>query len=262
MFSPVTRIQTVKIVGIDQYDAAAVEEAVFSYDTQILPLHISGLNFFIFPLQDLQTTLVTELPQYRNIQVQKQFPQTIQVRAQKRVPALVRCPLVGTSCFILDTQGVQFSTQSHTAVSSESLVVVEDHRNDEHGLFETGMDPKNIEFITTFVQELRMRTDEDIVDALIIPHEAPRELTLRSREGWAAFVAFDTDPVHAAEFIRIALDESMKEDPERELEYIDARYTDKVYYKFIEQNDDEDDVEEDGDSESETVEEETDADDV
>lgn len=174
----------------------------------------------------LNAVLVVQFPEMRNFQFIYNVPErTLYVRATPRETAALLCATSG-QCYAMDDHAIPFKIQD--ASSSKAFLEIMDQsglpialgtRAIPDGYFESLINYWNagqgLHILTNAVIE------KESLDAGYIRFD--------TSQGWYLLVKTSLDPVSTYAKVQTVLKTEIK-DPTK-LQYIDARYTDKVYYK-------------------------------
>ena len=231
-FSPFLRIDRENIIlgdRIPRDDISAVVEGSLSGKSFGI-LSNDTLIVAFLRRHDLEKKLLESFPMLRTATVSFVFPSTMVVRGEERTVSLVLC--AGGPCFLVDERGMAFDSTSDVGngdsydfptvivdvsakpVSSEDSVFSED-------------------FLREFPPLRRELHDELGLDTTRIAETPSRfsdELWLRSVDGWDIRFSSSVPTEKSITALRLFLAKTISEGDKKNLEYIDLRTENRIFY--------------------------------
>jgi len=168
------------------------------------------------------------------VAVRRKFPSELFVQIKERKLALVFKS--GEKRFILDEKGEAFEEIS--AASPEynlpDLMTLEDTSNHDVIDGKSVIDPAVISFMTDISKKMSTETDMEISREFVTPNRISGDLRVETSAGWKIFFDASLDASKEIGMLKTVLDEKIPHDQRVNLEYIDLRVDNKVFYKFKE----------------------------
>jgi cell division septal protein FtsQ len=214
LLSPIFEIKEIKVSG---NRAISSEEIRNSLNNQT--------NLFLATENKLRGILITDFPRILSLEVQKNiFKKTIDIKIIERREAGIFC---GNECYYIDKDGVIFEKAPQT--SGTLILAIKDNSARE---VEIGKNALNKEFMGALIN-LR----EDLLNQLglkaldfIIESNVMKDLRVNTNEGWYILFDRNRDLKNQLQALILALEEKIKES-RKNLEYVDLRIENRVYYK-------------------------------
>lgn len=187
-------------------------------------------NFFLVSAESIERRLRGRFPQIETVNVGKRFPNRLIVAVGERQLWGVYCERPDETkpprtCFYLDTHGVAYSEVA--AVEGWLLPVIYAPVLDGDG--GTAVAPATLEFYS------RAREALAVIDAHLlaatVSTSTPDDIRLSLAEGWELWVSTNRPVGEWLTVLRTVLEKEIS-DRRGELEYVDLRFGNKVFYKY------------------------------
>lgn len=183
---------------------------------------------FVSP-RTLESLIKTLYPEVRSAKVEKRFPRTVLVTLEERSIWAVYC---GTnaealSCFFLDKEGVLFR---EAPLVEGSLILS----------FHSELSPPPLGTLVFDASEVlqfqQISTAFDVhagvpIVSFSFKRNAPKDVWVRTKEGFSIIIAKDAHPDETAGIVKAVLEKEVREKRNR-LDYLDARFGNKVFVKY------------------------------
>lgn len=198
---------------------------------------ISGANIFTFDYAELVPEIVNNFPSIKNAEVTQDsiFSNSLGVTLIPRTAYARWCiPESTTNCFVLDDEGIVFSSDVNFATTSintsyvftgELSTTTVATKNPPLGESFAGVHFEGIKMLLKLLQDLGysplgagMRTGSDF--------------DVRLNEGFYLKITVGQDPQVLAKNLALILNSEAIIGKQDQLEYVDLRFGNRVYYKF------------------------------
>ncbi|MFC1686320.1 cell division protein FtsQ/DivIB [Patescibacteria group bacterium] len=225
LFSPLFVIDDITVVGNYHLSPEEVKEA-----TEEILLENSS---FIFPVghifflnkDDLRYDLQKKLPLVNEVSFDRQLPDVFKVKVKERTPAFVWKSK--NKYYYIDPDGYAYLELKKNEVKSTNLTVLEDRANVRVDLGGKVVTSSFVDFVNNLVVNFTPKTKVKI-EEIILP-ETTLEIRVQTSEGWQAY--FDTTRSAKVQLNRLSLALKQITKPRKQLEYIDLRLNDRLFYK-------------------------------
>lgn len=182
-------------------------------------------NLFLVTKNKLRNTLVNNFPRIASVDVTKDiFKKSIDLKIIERKEVGIFCK---KDCYYIDKQGVIFEKAPQT--SGALILVIKDYSEGELGInrnvVERGFIAELIDLRNYLSDQLGLKVLE-----FMIGSGASEDLKVNTNEGWHILFDRSRDLQNQIEALRLVLEEKIKEE-RTNLEYIDLRIENRVYYK-------------------------------
>lgn len=186
-------------------------------------------NIFFIASDAIEQRLVAALPQVRTVHVARKLPGTIKAIIQEKTAAVLL--LSGGKYYFVDEQGIAYEEARLETLPGTVLPIVKN--NDQTSTVTIGVPvvaKSFVEFVLYMAAELPAATGASVVE-IRIPSLATREVHLRLNNNWT--IRFDVTRPAAIQLatLKKLLAGTVSLEEQQQLDYIDMRIPDRVYYK-------------------------------
>ncbi len=232
LLSELVRISDIKIEGTKEIESGRLKSE--------LGAEISGKYFRMVPKNNIIIISKTRLVKFiieKNRQIEtvaiaKKFPDELIVKITERKRGLIHCS--AGRCFVLDDLGRPFAKadfQENAFKESEMVCLFDDSgRFLEFG--NAALDVDYIRYILDVRRAIENRSDAVLAGEIRTPQIASGDLRLKTGEGWQIFIDRKIAAEKTAESLRLILENKIEKKERNNLEYIDLRTENRVYYKY------------------------------
>jgi len=233
-YAPMFNVQNVTVSGVEQIEPDLIESYVLAQLNDGSFHFLSRSNILLYPKEVIEKGIVASFPRVKDVVITRPstLSQQLQIAVGERHPYALWCRTIleGTpeTCYAVDDGGYIFA---ESATSS-------------HGEFETayrfsgGIDAEPIgqHFISgqlpgvlSLLRILQQETDFEPTHVEILPDQ---DYLVKLAEGFAIKASFGQDAAMLGRNLELILASEALRDHVADLEYIDLRFGNRVYYKL------------------------------
>ena len=243
---PQLQIRKIETVGLQVLTEAAINERV--------AVLLDGNYFLIVPKRSvlfIRTGTITQIlqesfPRLESVTVSRKFPDTLIVSVVERELWGIFCssgvepsgqisaaledtdlPHQEVGCAYIDKTGFAFERAPSSSGSLIKKIKIDEA---DLALASYAVEPDIMSDILRLSGRVEDRTKSPVVTYELFS-KIPREVRMTVAEGFTLYLNRDGDIVNTLRVLKLVLEEEIK-DRRSELEYIDARFGNKVFYKF------------------------------
>ncbi|MDP2934703.1 MAG: FtsQ-type POTRA domain-containing protein [bacterium] len=228
LLSPIFELKKISLYGNKEISSEELEKS------------IKSVNILLMTTNGLKDKLLKEFPKISEVRIEKNiFKRTIAITITERKSLGIICKAEKSSpvettkdgetiknCFYIDKNGVIFEDAPQT--SGSLVLLIKDFSSEEFSLGKKIFEEQIINSIVEIRENLTSSTNIKIdwFENRTIP---PKELKLVTSKGW--YILFDStrDIKKQLSILKTALSEKIKTTDN--LEYIDLRIENRIYYK-------------------------------
>ena len=185
----------------------------------------SPANIFFYPRTALEEKLSTEFPRFGSVSVARasMLSQAIVVTVEERKAEYRWC---NTACYLMDSEGFIFAADDGSVQGGYEFggALLPEEPIGQRFLF------GRLKTIVTFLDELKALG----LAPVGVFVENDKDFTVRTQHGYTIKAGFELDPQKVAKNIALVRASDSVKDSESNLEYIDTRFGNRVYYKMRE----------------------------
>ena len=227
-FLPALSVQTVNVEGAQEVKPLALKSYLQQATAQPAFYFFSRQNIGTYPAAAMEQELLFEFPELQSATIDRKFfKRAVEVRITEREPYVVWCvQQEGSNCYFVDADGFIYGVIERDEKAS-SLVRV--FGGVSLGARTTALRarivPEYFLSLRDFVAELKR---QDLQVQTIVLEENDAHLTIEP--GWELRIALTTDLGAVAFNLTAILDDAEFQNKE-EINYIDMRFDNRVFYK-------------------------------
>jgi cell division septal protein FtsQ len=222
-------ITRVEVLGVESISRDEVDGAVEKIFAQKKIGFFNSKNYFLAPVEKLRASLFEQFPKIEAIDLEKIYRDTLQIHIKERDTLGVWCLPAGDKpedCFYFDKEGVIFEEAPKSF--GQLILSVRDSRNIEPHLGARVLDRKEV----TYLGDLRGIMERNFAfGAQTIEIRESGEFEVVTSEGWRVLLNKNDSVSSQLSNLKYVLDETIQA-RRSELEYVDLRLGNKVYYKY------------------------------
>jgi len=232
LFSPLMEIDTISSDGnqdISSEEIAgqakkAIEGKYFGY--------LSKKNFFLVNAKEIDAALKSNFNRLEVASIEKKFPKAILIKVRERHPELVWCS--GGVCYLIDGEGMAYSgaTGTDEELRNQNFLTVIDENARPVEIGKTIIDRGYIDFLKKMSLILRDDLQLETEGSYSTPAIASHEVIVKIKEGWFLKMNSAISPEETKKIILTLFEKELPADKRQNLDYLDLRVKNKVYYKM------------------------------
>lgn len=233
-FSPIFKVKEIKISGGRAIGSDDIYKYLNDFRFKKVLIFFNHDNIFLLTKSKLRNILIDRFSRILSIQISKDiFKKNINIQITERKEVGIYCQAQNLSeeilegCYYIDSEGVIFEQAPQT--SGTLILVIKDYSGKEIKIRNSVLDK---ELMVKFIELRDILSSQFSLKALdfVIGNDAIKGFRLDTNEGW--YILFDgsRDLESQIMALQLVLEEKIKE-ARKNLEYIDLRIENRVYYK-------------------------------
>lgn len=225
-FSRFFQVEGSEISGNEKVSSESLEN-ILNKEIGKKILFFSSKSIFLVNLSKIKERILQEFPQIANVNLKRNFPNKISIQIEERKPVAIFCQAEQEeNCFLIDEEGVIID--SVIIINSENLKLTKIIGDIESPDLGTKVIERNyLDSILEIQRKLSENQKLEIEE--FIPSR--KKLTVRTSENWQIFFDPSGDISDQILNLTILLKEKIPPENRGNLEYIDLRFENKIYFK-------------------------------
>lgn len=217
LFSSLFKIQAIEILGNKEVEAEEIKNS-FDYG-----------NIFLVTENKIKNDLIKKIPKIGDLEISKNLiKRSIKLTIEERGRLGIACQVKEETedCFYIDKQGVIFEQAPQT--SGSLILLIKDYSQREFYLGKKIFEQRIVDFISQARQDLSSEIGLTALDFNVLSFP-PKDLKVMTNEGWYIIFDLEGDIKNQLRSIKVALEEKIEN--RENLEYVDLRIENRIYYK-------------------------------
>jgi cell division septal protein FtsQ len=224
-FSPVFVIRNIVVLGNHHLTSSEVRETTDTVLRENSSLILPVGHIFFLNKDDLTYDLKEKLPLVESVKFDRNFPDTLKVRIRERTPAFIW--KAGEDFYYIDPNGYAYLKLNSQEAESSNLIILQDQAKIKVEIGQKVVTASFVDFINELLVSFTPKTKVQI-GKIILPLTT-MEIRVLTKEGWQAY--FDTTRPANTQLKHLVSALKQVTKPRDQLEYIDLRLKDRIFYR-------------------------------
>jgi len=231
-FSPLLRVKSVAVDGLESLDRRSIINVASGVMDQKHFNILDGSNLILASRSRIEEALLGRFKKIESVKINKRFPDKLSISVQERGSALVFCN--GSGCYVIDRNGQAYAQADFQSneLDERELVILRDLSQRNIAMADVSVETG----LADFLKKVKNRLDGDLSIGTKQEWSTPAlisgDLRAETAEGWKIYFNYAIGADKEIEMLKTVLDNSLGKVSRADLEYIDLRLDNKVYYKL------------------------------
>ncbi|GBE16804.1 cell division protein FtsQ [bacterium BMS3Abin15] len=231
IFSLFLRVNYLNLEGVEELEYEKVYNKLESL--------LDGKYLWIFPKDNfllvlsgkIKKELAGEFKKIRQVEVEKNFPDTINVKIEERESLILWCSK--GPCYIIDEQGYAYAWADFESreIKENNLVRLVDMSAKPIDIGEKILDEDYVKFVTEIREKLKRELNIKISDEYSTTTKLSEVIKINTNDGWDIHLSSQIPLDQSIRTLKTFLEQKITDEIKKELEYVDLRVENKIYYK-------------------------------
>ena len=231
-FSPYLRINKLVLSGVEELD---YEKVLGEINSRIQGKYFNIVprnNFILIFRKNLENDLLNKFKKIESVGITKEFPDKLEVAINERKALILWCS--GGPCYITDSKGYAYAGADLglPELEENNLIRLVDLSVRPVDLGQKVLEPDYIQFVLGIKRELLDELGLELEDEYSTKSSVAEEVRVKTKEGWDIYFNSKISFNQSVEILKMFLNEKIGTEEHAKLEYIDVRIENKVFYKF------------------------------
>lgn len=230
-FSQFLAVTQLNVGGTRKLDPAEVKAAVAEKIAGDWLGFIPKNNILLVSKNALRAAILDRFKYAAEVEILKNFPHQLAVNIRERQFDLVFC--ADGRCQVMDDRGVAFAEANFATgeLGENELPVLYDDGNAALAK-QLSLDPDYIRYILELREKIKNNLGIELVREVHTPQLASGDIRMQTAGGWQVYFDRGISTDKEITMLKAVLDNKIGPDQRPDLEYVDLRTDNKVYYKF------------------------------
>ena len=234
-YLPRFTVQAIQVQGTEQLDPALIQSYVGSVIDDGSYHFLSRSNIFLYPKVVIEKGIVESFPRVKTATVSRDgmFGQNVTVAIVERAPLAQWCTSTAQSdCYAMDDQGYIFSTaasSTDTVRFAQPYLFTGGIATDTTSVIGQTFAPGHVPGILAL---LHLLIQNDDLTPVSVDVQDDQDFSIMFSQGFLLKASYGEDANALARNIQLVLGSDVLKGQQENLEYIDLRFGNRVYYKL------------------------------
>lgn len=231
-FSGYLAITEIAVSGQENIQADDVKKEIEAQLGGQIFHSISKNNMLLARTSSLKEDLKKKFKKIDSVKIKRGFPSKLVIEISEKKLKMIFCSR--EKCFILDEKGNAFEEirEDSEEYKNSSLFVLRDASDPEVSLEERMFNPAYMDFMESAKNKMEQEMDIFLEREYMTPNRISGDIRVKTKEGWDVYFDAGLEAKKEVMMLKAVLDEKIPRDQRGNLEYIDLRSDNRVFYKF------------------------------
>lgn len=231
-FSQFLAVTKIEVSGTENLDPAEIRKIAEAEIAGNFLDFVSRNNILLAGKKNIEKNILEKYKYAEKVEIEKEFPDKLVVRVKERKFSLIFCS--AGNCAVVDSNGSAFTEADFekNKLGENNLPVLYDDGNKKFALGETVFGQEYSGYLLGAREKMKSELGIDMERELRTPQIASGDIRAKTAEGWQIYFDKSIPLDKEINMLKIVLENKIDPAKRSELEYIDLRTENKVYYKF------------------------------
>ncbi len=232
VFAPYLKYSNWQVIGLSLVDEESVRETLRQkMDHQYLGF-IPGDTFFVLEPRAVESLLRERYPLFQKVSVKRIFPHTLTVAVEERSTILLWCSM-GTCAHVLENGDTISITEAYQQPENQSRTMsLEDQSGQPVRFGEATFEDYFVARVLSLREQLKSRFALETESLFSFSSRFAHEGRMRTTDGWELYFSTLLTPEVSLEALALLYEDEIPKERLKELEYIDLRTENRVFYRY------------------------------
>lgn len=232
LFSSYLKYPDWEIRGLAQVEESSVRETVRQKMAHQYFGFIPGDTFFVLRPRTLESLLQEQYPLFQTVTVERTFPHTLVITVKERDTLVLWCS-IGSCAHVVENGDALVVTDVYQQSENQMrTVTITDMSGQSIRFGEKIFDSSFVEKVLFLRQQLKERFAVETESMLSFSSRFANEIRMRSVDGWEVYFSTLLPGDVSLEAFALLYDDEISKERWKELEYIDLRTENRIFYRY------------------------------
>lgn len=232
IFSSFLEVEKIPIVGLKKISSDEIQQEVNNLKNGKYLELIPKNNFLFLRSGKIKQKLKDKFKRIDEVEVEKKFPNQIKIKITERNTILVLC--AEGNCYFVDRNGNAYAKADFNSdeLKQNNLIKLIDESNKKIKEGENIFSEKFVKFVTNVSSKFKEKLNIDLFDEYRTRSCVAEEIIVQTSRGWDIYLSTRFPIKKSIRMIKILFDKQLTLKEINNLEYIDLRSENKIFYRM------------------------------
>jgi len=231
-FANFLEITDIQVKGAEKINPESVKTEITSLLSEKYLNFLPKNNIILARESSMSQALINRFKLIDQADIKKKFPGSLIVSIKEKNPALILRS--GGEDYIVDAAGIAWAKADFASefLNENELTILEDTSGRPVAEKSASLGADYVNFILEIKGNIEKDLDLKIKQLVTTPNIAAGDIFLETDEGWKIYISKEAGIEKEMEMLKAVLDNKIEKEKRKDLDYVDLRTNNKVYYKF------------------------------
>ena len=231
-FANFLEITDIQVKGAEKINPESVKTEITSLLSEKYLNFLPKNNIILARESSMSQALINRFKLIDQADIKKKFPGSLIVSIKEKNPALILRS--GGEDYIVDAAGIAWAKADFASefLNENELTILEDTSGRPVAEKSASLGADYVNFILEIKGNIEKDLDLKIKQLVTTPNIAAGDIFLETDEGWKIYISKEAGIEKEMEMLKAVLDNKIEKAKRKDLDYVDLRTNNKVYYKF------------------------------
>lgn len=230
-FSPFLEITSIEVNGNEYIADNSILEKINPQISGKYLNYIKKNNLLLVRTGKIKKDIQSEIRIIREIRIKREFPSRLVANIIERKPQMVFCTT--DNCFMLDENGEAYDNYFENQENDKNnFIILREESSRKINLGEVILEKNYMKYVQGIRGELLARLETEIEDNFSSTSLISKDIRVKTKEGWEVYFNENINLEKEIEMLKVVLENKIEKNQRLDLEYVDLRIDNKIYYKF------------------------------
>ncbi|MDO9230986.1 MAG: FtsQ-type POTRA domain-containing protein [bacterium] len=230
-FSPFLEITSIEVNGNEHITENSILDKI---NPQISGKYFDAIkknNLLLIRTGKIKKDIQVEFRIIKEITIKREFPSKLVVSIIERKSQMVFCST--NNCFMLDENGEAYDNYFASEENDKNnFIILREESSRKINLGEVILEKNYMEYVQGIKRELLARLEMEVENNFRVVSLISKDIRVKTKEGPEIFFNENIELEKEIEMLKVVLENKIEKNQRQDLEYIDLRIDNKIYYKF------------------------------
>lgn len=230
-FSSFLEITSISVNGNEYVGRDSVLEIINPEISGKYLNYIKKNNLLLIRTKKIEKEMGRDFKIIRESKIKRKFPSELVVEITERKPQMVFCSQ--QKCFLIDENGEAYDSYFTSEENDKNnFIILREESSREINIGEVILEKKYMEYIQGIRRELLIRLETEVENNFRSTSLISKDIRVKTKDGWEIYFNENIELEKEIEMLKVVLENKIEKNQRLDLEYVDLRIDNKIYYKF------------------------------
>jgi len=233
-FSNFLEINSISVEGVETLNPNLISETIQNEISGNFLKYVKKNNLLLVLIRknSLEKKLAERFKKIATVKIRPKFPNALKIIITERASLLIFCS--ADKCFMVDNAGVAYMEADFEAeaLKENRLLVFKDESGKNIELGQAVLNQDLLNYIYAIDNGVEGSLGISLEKEITTPRIISGDIRVKTSEGWLIYFNTEISIDKEMEMLQVVVDKKIDPNRRKDLEYVDLRTDNRVYYKF------------------------------